>query len=67
MKIRTWSDENGELFRSVIAGNKSYISKTTPAWEPGAGKISKTKVSANEAEDFDPDEVGELVFKETSN
>ena len=58
--ITRWQDENGDLYRTGRSGAKYFIETITPAWEPRAGKVSRRYVSKAEANDFDPDPLGEL-------
>lgn len=61
---QVWSDENGDLFRTGISRNgRAFIESITPAWEPGAGSVNREYVSQSEVDDFDPDPLGELNYK----
>lgn len=62
MLLRSWSDENGELFRVSRQGSRYFIEIITPALEPGAGKVSRRYTGKEEALGFDPDPAGELEY-----
>jgi hypothetical protein len=62
MLLRAWADSNGDLFRVERQGSRYFIESITPALEPRAGKVSRRYVTKSEANEFDPDPVGELDY-----
>jgi len=62
--IEVWSDENGDLFRvGQEEGGRYFIEIIAPAFSPRAGEVSRRYVSKTEAEEFDPDPLGELDWQ----
>lgn len=62
--LRKWSDENGELDAVIRERGKYWLRSTVPAWEPGAGKRTFTRLSLEHAQQIDRDESGELIYTE---
>lgn len=62
MTTQTWSNEHGVLYRTGIKGKRYFIDTIGSAFEPDAGKVYRNFATKEEYDNFDPDDIGELVY-----